>query len=372
MDSAVDGDRSDDAGGRAPADGGAPGDRAGEAPPPEPRTASGTGLPGAAGSGGGPLDPGAEPALALAVQAFLTGYFSTHRRSERTVRAYTTDLAQFEAWAGADAPVTALGPDLLERWAAELEERDYASSSIRRKFATLRVFFGYLVRREVIDRSPLWNVRLDLAPEKVLPRTLSLTEARRLLDRAAQEVAEARPGRGPVDRAFLAVRNRAILEVMFATGIRVGEAASLELGDVRREDDELLIRGKGARQRLAILFPPRVGRALDAYLRRRSPLDLAHSSLFVNAFRGPLSAQGIAGMLARLAEGAGIRRRVTPHMLRHTVATLLLRNGADLRIVQEFLGHASISTTERYTHVTKEHLVGSLVKHHPYLHMPGG
>ena len=304
-----------------------------------------------------------------AAKGFQRGYFSTHNRSERTKKAYAIDLEQFLEYIGEAEEVESLLPDDLEQWAAELKAREYAPASIRRKFATLRVFFSYWVRKGVLDRSPLWQIRLDLAPPRKLTRTLSAEEMQDLL-KAAHRAAHWPNGIGsgpmePADKDFLGLRNLTIVEVLFATGIRVGELVALRVGDYRASESVFTIEGKGARQRLAFLPDERSRGVFEAYLGIRRAMVTSHEKLLVNSWGTALTTQGVAGVVRKLAEEAGIDRRVTPHMLRHTVATLLLRNGADLRVVQEFLGHASISTTERYTAVSKEHLTASLREFHP-------
>ncbi len=307
--------------------------------------------------------------LTKAIDRFLSGYFSTCQRSEKTIRAYSIDLRQFREHVGGRKSLARIGPEELEGWAAELKGAGYASSSIRRKFAALKVFFGYWVRRGELEQSPTWRIRLDLAPERVLVKVLTVDEVRRILRQAKQEL-----GRYPrrlstsIDETFLALRNLAIVELLFATGIRVGELASLALGDLHLEERALTVNGKGSRQRLALLPDSESYRAVATYAEHRQNIPADHADLFVNAFGGALSTQGAANVVSRLAVRAQIVQRVTPHMFRHTVATLLLQSGADIRIVQEFLGHATISTTQRYTHITKSHLDQKLRQHHPNLH----
>lgn len=305
--------------------------------------------------------------LKRAVELFLEGYFSTCQRSEKTIQAYSIDLKQFREALGARTQIEKITPERLEAWAVQLREAGYASTSIRRKFATLRVFFGYWVRRQRLATSPLWHIRLDLARESVLPRVLTLAEARMLLRQAKRELGPyPRRLSTTTDATFLALRNLAIVELLLATGMRIGELTLVTESDFRHDEGALLVRGKGARERLAILPDARSQRVLATYSDHRQNLGADTSSYFINVFGGGLSTQGAANVVSRLAESAGITRRVTPHMLRHTVATLLLKNGADIRVVQEFLGHSSISTTQRYTHVTKEHLTSTLHAHHPY------
>jgi site-specific recombinase XerD len=160
-----------------------------------------------------------------------------------------------------------------------------------------------------------------------------------------------------------------MIETLFATGIRVGELASLTCKDWRDDEATFLIMGKGLRQRLALLPDERSQRALRAYLQHRVRMNLGHDALLVNAAGGRLSSQGVARVIAIAAKELDIKGRVTPHMIRHTVATLLLRCGADIRVVQELLGHSSIATTQRYTYVSKEHLFSTLKSLHPNLHL---
>ncbi|MEM7482345.1 MAG: tyrosine-type recombinase/integrase [Acidobacteriota bacterium] len=304
--------------------------------------------------------------LQEAVNQFLAGYFSTHARSPRTIAAYSSDLDQFAAHVEPVRPLHSIGPVDAESWASDLKSLGLAPASIRRKLAVLKVFFNYWVRRGELERSPLWLVRFDIGKVKPLTRTLTVREMSSLLHQARAR-AEPIPQRllPEIDKRFLALRNWAIVELLFATGIRVGEATSILLGDLILDQRTILIRGKGGRQRLALLTEKTSYRAITAYHRQRVAQSASTEALFLNRRRNPLSTQGVAGMLSALCRETGITRRVTPHMLRHTAATFLLHNGADLRIVQEFLGHASITTTQRYTHVSPSHLKAALLRFHP-------
>jgi site-specific recombinase XerD len=308
--------------------------------------------------------------LAAAIDGFLSGYFSTCRRSQKTQTAYEIDLSQFRDYVGAAESLEGISVETVEAWAGELKARGYAPVSMRRKFATLRVFFAYWVRKSELAASPLWRVRLDLGRQQQLPRALSAVDAKRLLEIAWSRTAPpteqiARPS----DRRFLAVRNLVAVEILFATGMRVGELAALRLGDWRQDEATFLVKGKGLRQRVAMLPDERSICATTTYFKLRASFDVGHDGLLVNAAGGRLTTQGVSRILAALAAGASIERHVTPHMIRHTVATLLLRNGADIRVVQEVLGHASIVTTQRYTHISKEHLTATLRAHHPSSHL---
>jgi len=308
--------------------------------------------------------------LGQAVESFMEGYFSTCRRSEKTRTAYRTDLAQLQGKFGANQSISMIDADFLESWAADMRARGYAPISIRRKFAAVRVMFGYWVRKGSLDSSPLWKIRLDLGRQRILPRSLTAPDMKRLIEQMWRHVYFTVANvRSPRDPRFLAVRNVALLEVLFATGIRVGELVGLRCQDWREGESAFLVTGKGLRQRLALLPDERSQRAINMYLHYRAAISPEHDALFVNASGRKLSTQGVARVIAIAAKESGIRARVTPHMIRHTVATLLLRCGADIRIVQEVLGHASIATTQRYTYVSKEHLVSMLHTQHPNHHL---
>lgn len=305
-----------------------------------------------------------------AKQSFLAGYFATRRRSAKTQAAYEIDLVQLAEFIGTDKPLVDIEPENLESWAQHMQTEGYAAVSIRRKFATARVFFTYWVRKKVIPKSPLWEIRLDLGRQRLLPRSLSAADTKRLIEETWRDIETpddliTRPN----DTRFLRLRNAAAIEVLFATGMRVGESVSLKVQDWSEDDSSFVVNGKGSRQRLAFLPDSRSLKALRSYLAHRSALNCDHDALFVNALGKQITTQGIARMLASTAQKAEITTRVTPHRIRHTVATLLLEYGTDIRVVQEVLGHASIATTQRYTHVSKAHMRSTLKDRHPSHHL---
>jgi site-specific recombinase XerD len=314
--------------------------------------------------------------LAEASADFLNGYFSTHQRSERTKVAYRFDLSLFLSFTGSGLDLVALNGEAIERWAAHLRDEGYAPASIRRKIVALRVFCSYWVRKGSLPESPFWRVKLSFGRIEQLPRALTRLEAQSLLTQARQQptlVNETQAGgiaRDPVLRPFVvyrATRNSALVDLLFATGMRVGEVSSLDIKDFSADEGIFRVQGKGGRDRLAFLVDKKTIQIQREHLKARQRIDTECPALFLNPAGQRLSTQAIAGVIAGLRRDARIERHITPHMLRHTVATLLLRNGADIRVVQEFLGHASIATTQRYTHVSKEHLIGVLRKCHPSL-----
>jgi integrase/recombinase XerD len=312
--------------------------------------------------------------LKLAIDGFLNGYFSTHQRSKKTRVAYGSDLAQFGSHAGNDFDFTTLSGPLIEDWAAHLRAEGYCPASMRRKIVVLKVFCSYWVRRGALAESPFWRVRLSFGRIEQLPRALTETETRTLLAQAglkysASEVPRTGivPARSKTSGSYRALRNLALVDLLFATGVRVGEASAIDLEDFVEAESVFRVQGKGGRDRLAFVVDAQTVRIQREHREARSRLITESPALFLNASGERLSTQGIANIIAQFRREAGIERHITPHMLRHTVATLLLRNGVDMRIVQEFLGHASIATTQRCTHVSKDHLIRVLRERHPSL-----
>ena len=314
--------------------------------------------------------------LVQAIEEFFNGYFSTHERSAKTRIAYRSDLDQLASYAGNKFKLTSLDPSFVENWAADLRSRNYSPASMRRKMVVLKVFCSYWVRKGLLVESPFWRVKLSFGRIKQLPRSLTETEMRGLLAQAKRNQSAADVQRKAAVlakgkarswslREYRALRNLALLDLLFATGMRVGEVSALDLHDFLISEAVFRVKGKGGRDRLAFIVDEQSLKIQKRHLELRSHLASESPALFLNATGGRLSTQGIANIISQFRKDAGIERHITPHMLRHTVATLLLRNGVDIRVVQEFLGHASIATTQRYTHVTKDHLVQVLRERHP-------
>ena len=284
-----------------------------------------------------------------AIGAFLE-YLAVERgASPHTVRGYAGDLREFSAFlrrAGETGPA-AIDMRSVRAYLASLHQRGLAKSSIGRKLASVRSCLRFLARRGVIEQSPARAVRSPRPPRR-LPSFLPKDESKQLLDRAP----------GP---SVTGCRDHALLELLYATGIRVAECCGLDGTDVDRSHGTVRVLGKGDKERVVPVGEVAL-QAIDAYLAARG---LPDGPLFTNARGGRLttrSAQRIVGRLARLS---GTRRRVTPHTLRHTFATHMLGEGADLRLIQELLGHQRLSTTQRYTHVSPEHLMKVYDAAHP-------
>jgi integrase/recombinase XerD len=284
------------------------------------------------------------------VESFLA--FSTARLAPRTVDAYKRDLADFCGWLdGAPDDVT---PDQLAGYIASMRAAGLAGTTIARRVAALRSFYRHQVLLGARSDNPAAELELPRR-RRTLPRTLSPGEAERLIEAAA----------GTTPRSL---RDRALVELLYGAGLRVSEAVGLERNGV--DLDQRLVRciGKGSKERVVPVGREAV-EALRRYLSRGRPyLDVRHRpELFLNARGGGLTRAGAFLILRRLAETAGLEPgRVHPHLLRHSFATHLLEGGADLRSVQEMLGHADLATTELYTHVSDRRRRELYFRAHPH------
>jgi integrase/recombinase XerC len=277
------------------------------------------------------------------LQQFMNYLEAEKNVSPYTVRNYTHDLMDFFAYLR-EKKVTSL--DGLDRqfvrgYLSQLVRQGIAKVSIARKLSAIRSFYRYLMREKLVTANPIANTsspKLD----KHLPDFLTADEIARLL--AAPDPAKP-----------LGQRDRAFMELLYASGLRVSELANLEMAQVDLESDEIRVWGKGSKERVVLMGKP-AATALTFYLSGGRPALLGKKkspSVFLNYEGGRLTERSVQRILSKYARAAGIARRVHPHMLRHTFATHLLDGGADLRVVQELLGHANLATTQIYTHVTQ-------------------
>ncbi|MEX1140734.1 MAG: site-specific tyrosine recombinase [Thermoleophilaceae bacterium] len=277
--------------------------------------------------------------------------------SRNTLEAYRSDLLQFGRFLE-ERGLTALGvaPVDLADFLAGLGGSDGGSASaatVNRKSACLRSFYRHLRREELIEGDP--TAKLARArPSRRLPNVLTRGEVGKLLEQPS--------GTEPIE-----LRDRALLELMYACGLRASEATALEVTDVDLEELALRAHGKGSKERL-VPVGRTAGEAVRRYLERgRGQLvgDRVERRLFVNFRGGPLTRQGLYKIVRRHARSAGLEQRMSPHTLRHSFATHLLAGGCDLRSVQEMLGHADVSTTQLYTHLSSERLKDVYFRAHP-------
>jgi len=284
------------------------------------------------------------------VQRFLLSLAA--RRSPRTVDAYRRDLESLAAFLG--RPVGGATVDELERWVASMRAAGRASSTIARRVSAVRAYFHHLILIGLKTENPAASLQLPRRPVR-LPRVLSPAEIERLVESA----------NGTTPRAL---RDRALVELLYGAGLRVSEAVELQRGAVDVENRVVRVVGKGGKERLVPLGRP-AAEAVRRYLALGRPhLDRRYRpELFLNVRGGALTRAGAFLVLRKLAGRAGLEpARVHPHLLRHSFATHLLEGGADLRSVQEMLGHADLGTTERYTHVSDRRRREVYFQAHPH------
>ncbi|NLY74646.1 MAG: tyrosine recombinase XerC [Firmicutes bacterium] len=294
------------------------------------------------------------------VDEFLTHLRVGNRYSACTLESYGLDLRQFLhflAEQGIDKP-EAVDHIVLRRFLAGLKQASFAKSSITRKLACLRTFFKFLCRQGYLEENPLLGVSSPRR-EKRLPEFMYPEEVEAFLEM-------------PDPSSDLGIRDRAILEVLYSSGLRLQELVALRMDDLDLSRGYLRVFGKGSKERIVPLGGA-ARRALLRYLREVRPALAAkanskigfQNNVFLN-YRGTrLSGRGIQRIVSKYLRLVSIRRKISPHTFRHTFATHLLENGADLRVVQELLGHVDISSTQIYTHVTKERIRSIYLKSHP-------
>lgn len=296
-----------------------------------------------------------------AIRAFMTFLTVERQASPETTRSYRSDLRQLATFLAQARPspqaqpMVAIGDvttDSLRAYLQWLDRKGEKASSLGRKLACLRSFFRFHVREGTVEKNPADGIRSPKLP-KTLPQVLTKDDANVLME-------------FPVGQTPLSLRDRAILETLYSTGARVSEAVALNLGDLNRSDGLVHLRGKGRKERIVPVGDVAL-QAIHAYrasLTQATADDRPATPLFLNHRGGRLTARSVARLVARyssrLAGGA-----VSPHALRHSYATHLLDEGADLRAIQELLGHASLSTTQKYTHLATDQLMAVYDRAHP-------
>jgi integrase/recombinase XerC len=305
---------------------------------------------------------------AAALQRFL-GHLSSRNSSPGTVREYRRHVAQFFAFLGSRG-VDWRSPDraTVRAYLGTLADRGLSASTVGGQLAAIRSLYRHAARQGWIDGDPVAGVRSPKRPGR-LPRVLSVAGAARLVEAPVTLIRSGRRRRDPVTADASARRDAALLELLYATGMRISELASLtvdRLDPVRRR---LRVVGKGSKER-ELLFGEPAARAVRAYLASGRPTLAARGSravpaLFLNSAGGPLTARGARLIVDRWVTASGAPASTSPHTLRHSFATHLLEGGADLRTVQELLGHASLATTQIYTHLSDASLRTAYRSAHP-------
>jgi integrase/recombinase XerD len=300
--------------------------------------------------------------IAREAERYLDHLMVERGLSAHTLAAYRRDLRRYVAFlskrdvAHADAVEESAVRSFVASLSASThgpEERPYRATSVARALSAVRSFHRFLVREGVTDRDPAAAVAQPRLPRS-LPRPIPVEEVERLLD-------------APDPSTPAGLRDKAILELLYGSGLRISELTGSDVDDLELEDGSVRVLGKGGKER-EVPLGSFAREAIEAYLTRGRPAlasGATRGALFLNARGGRLSRQSCARLLGRYVRLAGIERRVTLHSLRHSFATHLLEGGADVRVVQELLGHASVGTTQIYTLVTTQHLREVYERSHP-------
>ncbi len=295
-----------------------------------------------------------------AVQHFINYLKVERNASSNTIRAYRQDLYAFAEHAGDPSPDEISHQD-IRQWLAHLRKKGLSFNSIGRKLAAIRSFFRFLVRQEVLSGNPAEGIRYP-GTSKELPGYLSVDDAFSMIDSVK-------------GTDFFSVRDKAILELLYSSGVRVNELAGLDMDTLHLHPEMIRVKGKGRKERV-VPFGQKAREAIEKYLGPRKQLlnmrgRPQESALFINRLGTRLSCRSIERMIEQRRIAAGVNSPVTPHTFRHSMATHLLESGADLRSIQELLGHASISTTQKYTHLDFSRLAKIYDNAHPRAKNPG-
>jgi integrase/recombinase XerC len=287
------------------------------------------------------------------VDDFVTWLEAEKNASPRTVTTYRTSLSEFRKFRPKGAWKSFTATD-YRAWMLDLMKKDMARASVRLRFSALRAFHEFLLMRGHVTKNLLREILLPKI-EKNLPRFLTTGQMGHLIESPAENP---KSNQAP---AWTAARDTAIIELFYSTGMRLSELAGLDVEDVDPIGESARVTGKGARERMC----PLTGPALEAISRYRHAAGVHRGPLFLNKSRTRLSGRSIWAMIKSRLIQAGLPSNLSPHKIRHSFATHLLDNGADLRSVQTLLGHASLSTTQIYTHVTTERLKRAYDNAHP-------
>ena len=274
------------------------------------------------------------------ITLFLNHLKATKNLSPKSLYAYKNDLEQFVS-----QQRDIFQTNICDYITFLNTEQKLKDSSIRRKIITLKTFYAFLEEQDFIKLSPFKKLKFKFRQEKHLPKTLALSDVSKILNCLDVEIESLSPF-----KQSLYVRDCALLELLICTGIRIGEAASISLDNIITQEHTILIHGKGRKQRLIYISDSTSWERLNRLIKTRKKENGHH--LFINRNGQPLSTHGIEDVYKKYIKLAKINEQSTPHYLRHTFATHLLANGADLRSVQEILGHTSVATTQIYTEVT--------------------
>lgn len=302
-----------------------------------------------------------------AVEQFIFHCQYEKNLSIKTLKAYQIDLQQFVIGLNISAlSISQVEKDLLKRYIQGLFEKGLKEKSIKRKIATLKALFNYLEFDECIVSNPFRKLKISIKEPKRFPKTLEVQEIKKLLSYVYKQ-------KDKIDKNSYSykalIRDILILELLFATGMRVSEISNLMLGDITLKNSLLRVIGKGDKERTIQICDSEIKAILKEYISNFHEIFSSKTYLLINRLNEKISEQSIRFMLKKYQKLSGLTKNITPHMFRHSFATMLLEEGVDIRYIQHILGHASISTTQIYTQVNSKHQKKILATKHPRRNM---
>ncbi len=291
-------------------------------------------------------------------EEFLVYIASVRCLSENTVTGYRKDLTQLMEFIGEECDITKISKESLLLCIGEQTRRHKAAATVNRFIAAFRTLFSYAYQLGYVKKNPALEIK-NVKSKKHMPRFMTEPEVQKLMDEPK------------VNELLWEKRDTAIFAMLYSSGCRISELTNIKLSDFARNGHSAFVRGKGDKMR-EVFFGDKAFSALQEYLKDRKKLlescggDNSTDRLFINQHGQPITVGGMRYIITRYSGKDGTNHHVNPHAFRHTFATTMLNNGADVRIVQELLGHSNISTTQRYTHITKEHLIDVYHTAHPH------
>ena len=273
---------------------------------------------------------------------FYASLRSNPKVKETTIKSYYYDVNHF-----VNGCLNVFKKEEVEAYFISLIDQKYHTSSLLRKKVSIKLFYDYLIETKVIKVNPITIIKFDVKKEKSLPKVVPINNIRKILRYLMNSASESKSKQ----IYFRNVRNLALFDLLITTGIRISEASNITLTDIELSERTILINGKGNKQRIIYISSYECFIHLKTYLTLRLNINLSHNYLFINRGYNKLSVHTIDSVFRKIIKTLKLNKTITPHHLRHTFATELLSAGGDLRTLQELLGHASISTTEIYTHV---------------------
>lgn len=297
--------------------------------------------------------------LQIHIKNYLEYCIAQKRLDEKTVKAYRIDLRQFSEWVST-TEAAEISANIIEAYLTELHQQ-YTPKTVKRKIASLKAFFHYLEYKEIIDKNPFNKLHIKFREPIILPKTIPLSTIEILFNTIYMQYCNA-PNSG---KKRLLLRDIVVMEMLFATGIRIFELCSMPYQNIDLKNNIIIIKGKGAKERLIHICDEHIVNVLNKYRSEYNGEILSCGYFFVNNIGNRLSDQSVREMINKYCCIANIEQHITPHMFRHSFATLLLEENVDIRYIQTMLGHSSISVTEIYTHVAMSKQKEILESKHP-------